>query len=382
MGEAMSRVCAQCGATLSDESVFCPNCGRLAESPEAEPAVAEGAGPSAEGADSGGAVLATPPVPGPAAAKKKLSPAAITAIVVGAVAVLAGLGFVAWLLLGGVKVPDLDGMSLDEAERALERADLELGKVDYDPDADEDLWSVIDQDPAPEERLKKGSEVDITLAGGEPVEVPEVTDADIDEAVRILEDAGLEVGEIHETYDDYVPAGIVMGTDPAASEEVPEGSSVDLVISKGPEAVEVPDVVGESEDDAIAMLEDRGFGWSIETRDSAEPEGTVIEQYPEAGEEVEPGTMVDLIISTGIEIVKVPNWTQFRAPGNPDDYPDFGALLEATEQAIEDGFAAAGLVAVIEWAPWEEGVVPTQVPAPGTWVPAGTTVYMKLYVAD
>ncbi len=379
----MSRVCAECGATLSDESVFCPNCGRLAESSEAEPAAAEGTGPAGSGeAGSSGTVLAPPPTPAPAAAKKKLSPAAITAIVVGAVVVLAGLGIAVWLLLGGVKVPDLEGMSLDEAERALERADLELGKVDYDPDADEDLWSVIDQDPASGERLKKGSEVDITLAGGEPVEVPNLVGISLENAVEALEDVGLGIGDIDEEFDEDVPEGYVLDQDPEADDTLPEGAGVDLVVSKGPEVLEVPDVVGESEDDAIEILEDQGFGWSIETRDSAEPEGTVLEQYPEAGEEVEPGTMVDLIVSTGIEMVKVPNWTQFRAPGNPDDYPDFGALLEATEEAIEEGFAAAGLVAVIEWAPWEEGVQSTQAPAAGAWVPAGTTVYLKLYVAD
>jgi serine/threonine protein kinase len=97
----------------------------------------------------------------------------------------------------------------------------------------------------------------------------------------------------------------------------------------GPAAVEVPDVVGEAEDDAVEALEDEGLEADVTTTPSEEEEGTVVSQDPEEGEEVEEGETVDLEVSGGLDpreqlLALIPS--RIRAtcedPDDPNAFPE------------------------------------------------------------
>ncbi|MEU8649074.1 Stk1 family PASTA domain-containing Ser/Thr kinase [Streptomyces sp. NPDC048737] len=158
-----------------------------------------------------------------------------------------------------VKVPDVKGSRLDKAKDLLKTDGLEPGLVTEAFSEDVVKGFVISSSPQAGTERRAGSAVSLVVSKGSPIEVPDVTGQDLDDARAELEEAGLEVevsaGEVTSEFD----KGQVAAQSPGADEEVADGDTVTLTLSKGPEMVEVPDVVGASVDDAKAELEKAGF---------------------------------------------------------------------------------------------------------------------------
>jgi len=126
-----------------------------------------------------------------------------------------------------------------------------------------------------------------------------------------IEAAGLdfEVGDT--TYDERVPAGNVISSDPGAGERVLEGGTVTVVVSQGQERYEVPAMRGDTEDEAQQKIQDAHleFGRSIPRYHEKIPAGQVITSNPKAGTSLKPGTAVDLYLSQGPKPIRVPDFT-------------------------------------------------------------------------
>jgi serine/threonine-protein kinase len=139
------------------------------------------------------------------------------------------------------------------------------------------------------------------------VKVPDVTGQDVETATRALENAKFVVGETTEKTSADVDKGQVISTDPEAGSDADEGSTVDLVVSSGPEQVTIPSLDGYSYDRAKKLLESDQFGLKVKkaTQDSNEPKDSVLNSDPPAGQAVDKGTTVTLIVSKGQ--VTVPN---------------------------------------------------------------------------
>ena len=103
-----------------------------------------------------------------------------------------------------------------------------------------------------------------------------------------------------------MPGRVIQST-PPGGEEVECQSTVTLVVSKGPNLITLPDVLGQSQEAAEAELERLGFIVDVDTRDADEPEGTVIGQDPGPGSELLRGDRVTIIVSTGAGSVIVPS---------------------------------------------------------------------------
>ena len=153
------------------------------------------------------------------------------------------------------------------------------------------------------------------LAGGDPIAleaviVPDVTLIPAEEAFQELQDLDLKVTSRNEP-NDAIPTGIVIATDPPAGTEVEVGSFVEVVVSAGTEQFGVPEVVGESEDVARALIGAQGFvvGEVTYTLTEDIAESTVISQSPIGGTPADAGTEVDLVVSRGPFSVEVPNVT-------------------------------------------------------------------------
>jgi beta-lactam-binding protein with PASTA domain/tRNA A-37 threonylcarbamoyl transferase component Bud32 len=146
----------------------------------------------------------------------------------------------------------------------------------------------------------------------ELVSVPNVVGEQRREAERILEEAGLEVGEPvpapAEDHPDEDP-GTVVDQDPDANERVPEGTPVVLTIVAQPELVAVPNIPeGSSVEEAQAILLEAGLvPAGPEEQASDVDEGLVIGTEPPAGTDVEPESEVTIIVSSGPETVVVEN---------------------------------------------------------------------------
>ncbi|MEX5296391.1 Stk1 family PASTA domain-containing Ser/Thr kinase [Kocuria sp. CPCC 205268] len=134
------------------------------------------------------------------------------------------------------------------------------------------------------------------------VAVPYVAGMDASVAETVLRNAEL-VPQREEVFDDEVPEGDVVGTDPAADTQVEEGTTVVLGVSRGPAEVEVPgDLAGRSEEDARDALESAGLEVADRTRSVNSawvPEGMVVATDPAGGTTVRSGSEVELVLSTG-----------------------------------------------------------------------------------
>ncbi|MFD9436808.1 Stk1 family PASTA domain-containing Ser/Thr kinase [Streptomyces sp. NPDC060002] len=158
-----------------------------------------------------------------------------------------------------VKVPDVSGSRLDKAEELLKTDGLEPGLVTKEFSDDVIKGFVISTDPEAGTKRRAGTAVAIVVSKGSPVDIPDVTGDALDDAKAELEEAGLKVkvatGQVNSEFD----KGLVATQTPEEGSEAAEGDTVTLTVSKGPEMVEVPDVVGASVDDAKSLLEQSGF---------------------------------------------------------------------------------------------------------------------------
>jgi serine/threonine-protein kinase len=128
-----------------------------------------------------------------------------------------------------------------------------------------------------------------------------VKGAQRDDAAAAIEAAGLVVAEQSQTSTE--DAGTVLQVDPAAGEEVECGSTVTIVVAtSGPEPCTVPDVVGSTRSQAAATIEDADLavGAVSEREDASVAAGTVLQTSPTAGSELECGSTVTIVVSSGV----------------------------------------------------------------------------------
>ncbi|MFV0136496.1 Stk1 family PASTA domain-containing Ser/Thr kinase [Streptomyces sp. HMX87] len=158
-----------------------------------------------------------------------------------------------------VKLPDLAGYKLDRARSLLKQDGLEPGMINRAFSEDVPQGFVISTDPKQGTEVRAGSAVALTVSKGRPIDVPDVTGDDLDDARAELADAGLKVKTAAERINSEHDAGQVARQTPDSGSRAAEGDTVTLTLSKGPEMIEVPDVVGDSVDDARQELEEAGF---------------------------------------------------------------------------------------------------------------------------
>jgi len=194
-------------------------------------------------------------------------------------------------------VPDVVGQPASDATTAL----LNLGYQVVETSAPSDTVAaglVISTQPAAGTELASGSEVIIVVsAGPSTVAVPDVVGQSVADAQSALEAAGLTSTTTEEP-DADVEAGLVISMNPAAGIAVAPGTSVALVVSTGPEDVEVPDMLGLTADEATELGDSIGLTVSVvEDPSDPDPDGFVVEQDPLAGQVVPAGTEVIVQLS-------------------------------------------------------------------------------------
>jgi serine/threonine-protein kinase len=203
-----------------------------------------------------------------------------------------------------VGVPELRGKPWADAKKELD----DLGFLYNDPPAEEfhdevPAGQVISVEPTAGTKLVPDAP-DATLAvvvskGHAPVEVPDVRGDSVEEATSVLEDDAFTVAAPVEDFDNDVPAGEVIRTEPPAGTQAPFGSQVTVHVSKGPDLVTVPDVRGMTLDEASAALEQNG----LELGDRLvgyRPGATVRASDPPRGERVPRNSTVDLDFRGGL----------------------------------------------------------------------------------
>lgn len=189
---------------------------------------------------------------------------------------------------------ELVGISLDDAKSILESNELTVGQVtrSFDETAPQGtVLEIVTQD----RELPTGSAVDLRVSKGpEPRGVPDgLAGQPYDVVAAQLTELRL-VPTRSDIYDSTVETGVVISTNPPAGTELPVDSPITVVVSLGPEPVEIPDVEGQTASEAQTTLESVGLCVS-DTQ--GPPNNPVITTDPPAGTVVEFGTCV-IVITT------------------------------------------------------------------------------------
>ena len=277
-------------------------------------------------------------------------------------------GFLLWdrVIAPVTAVPPVTGASAESARTELLSAGFEVdvhGERPHDVETPAD--HVLEQSPNGEAR--QGTTVTLVLsAGPRQVTVPAVVGDGREQAEETLTDAGL-VPEVTETHDEEVPVGDVVAVEPDVDTEVDEASSVELVVSLGPEPIAVPELTGLTADQAREVVDDVDLDLEITERRYDDTEaGTVLTQDPPPGASLTSDESVRVTVSDGPEPVEVPNLRE-------EDLEDAVAALEAAgltpEVELSGGFGAL----------FNSGQVYDQDPGPGATVLPGDTVTLFAY---
>ncbi|MFE2557525.1 Stk1 family PASTA domain-containing Ser/Thr kinase [Streptomyces sp. NPDC059352] len=163
-----------------------------------------------------------------------------------------------------VKVPNLRNKPLPEAKRLLKKEGLAPGVITTEFSDSVAQGAVIGSDPEPGTERSPDSAVALVVSKGSPIDVPDVTGETVAGATAALQEAGLTVRVAPERINSPEDAGAVAAQSLAEGSRAAEGDTITLTVSKGPKLVEVPDVTGETTEDARTALEEAGFEVKVE----------------------------------------------------------------------------------------------------------------------
>ncbi len=205
-------------------------------------------------------------------------------------------------------VPGVIDLPAADARAELRYAGLTYreGRARYSETVDR--GDVVATDPSGGDRVLDDGVVTVHLSlGPERYEVPVLQGLTEARARQALTGQNLSVGGTKGRFDERVAAGVVLRSDPEAGKQLKPGAAVDLVVSKGPEPIKLPDFTGKDSEAAAKRL-DR-LGLEVRTDEAFSdtvPEGRVVTQSPSSGT-LYRGDTVALTVSKGPELVEVPN---------------------------------------------------------------------------
>ena len=282
-----------------------------------------------------------------------------------ALVVTAAVGWATWAyaIPHYGNVPSVKGLSVQAAQTKLEDAGFKTTVASEGvPSVDVKVGDVVKTSPPAGAQAKKRSTIVIYPSTGPPVqEVPKVQGMDSELARQKLAQAGFTNIVPKNVYSDTVKKGLAVGTLPKSGEKIRVTDELTLQISKGPHPVQIPDLTGVKQSDAVKTLHNDGFTTKVAKDFSNDvPKGYVISTQPPKGSMLQPGKQVVLVVSKGPKLFPMPN-----------------VLLQKVNQAKK---TLEGLGLIVDTVVTGSGdhIVVGQVPGNGTMVHAGE--HVTLYI--
>jgi beta-lactam-binding protein with PASTA domain len=227
------------------------------------------------------------------------------AAVAAAVLLLVVGGLTWWLATRPPKVPELVGLTLEQATKSIGEAKFKVGKISEETTGQKPGGTVLRQQPVAGIRAEKQSAVDLSVEAT-LLQVPDLSGKGLDDAKGLLQSKGFKLGDVRHEFTGRAGAGTVIGQSPKAGGNVPPGTTVALTVELGP--VVAPSVSGQTLAEAREMLTQLGLkvGQVDERRTGGTP-GIVLSQRPPAGQSVPPNSAIALVVEakpipTGMEI--------------------------------------------------------------------------------
>lgn len=238
-------------------------------------------------------------------------------------------------IIDKVEMPAVTTMTYDKAMDIIESKGLKF-TIEWEESETYPKDTVISTSIQAGLKVDVGTTIVITVSSGTTsVVVPDVVGFSLNAANKAIMQKGLTT-DIQYDYSDEVAEGVIISQNPDGEAKAPEGSSVTIVVSKGkmPDLVEVPVLVGRTQEEAVLLLNENGFtiGSVTETYNDIFPEGVVCYQNIVQGTSVEKGTVIDMQISRGSEPVQAETYkfsAEILAPSTAED-PEYTAGTEVT----------------------------------------------------
>lgn len=221
------------------------------------------------------------------------------------------------------EVPDLRGLARREAEERIREVSLVLAGVDSVGHPTLPGGTVVGQSPVPGQLTEAGDSVRVTVSlGAQERPVPDVYRVRGDRARSVLEATGFRV-EVDSVESDR-PRGTVLALEPEPGTEVTLPGEVRLTFSLGPPRIQMPLLLGLTEEDAVMRLDSLGLAVAeVATRFRfGLDQGIVIDQEPDAGTMLDRGTAVRIVVgSRGGSAGNIPPSKSVEVAGIPGDSP-------------------------------------------------------------
>ena len=199
-------------------------------------------------------------------------------------------------------VPDVSGMSEDDARTAIEDLGLTFVKGDDVSSDTVDEGLAVSSDPGAGTSAVLGADVTVSFSSGSAtVKVPDVTGMTQSEARKEIENANLAWGDVTAEDSPGTQAGRVIRSSPAADTSVSRGETVSVVVSSG--RTTVPSVVGKTQDEAQEAIKAAGLNYNTTTNDSKTNDQSKSNRYevtavdPAEGQSIDLGDSVTLTVT-------------------------------------------------------------------------------------
>jgi serine/threonine-protein kinase len=236
-------------------------------------------------------------------AKKFLFSAALSALLFLILFFLSAVIFSQVLLKSDVvSVPDLTGKPVAQARSELQKKDLTLVQKGTESNDRLDKGLIVRQDPAPGSKIRVTRVVQVfTSSGSGTAAVPDLSGKTLDEALTLLQAAGLTKGRLTQIHTPRLPAGRVLNQRPAPATVVERGFPVGLLLSQGDldDRYVMPDLIGRRADAVIGRLE----AWDFKVADiryvyyPGAAAGLIVNQDPPNGYRIQKRNRISIEVS-------------------------------------------------------------------------------------
>ncbi len=223
------------------------------------------------------------------------------------------VGVFGWYALIGpgsrVVVPSTVGATQLEAKSVLDPLGLTFVVVEKRFSEEIPEGYVIESNPAAGKRVEQGGNINLVVSKGpERFLIPQLTGLKPQAAKNLISKFPIKIEPFVQEFNTEIPKGYVIGSKPAAGENVKRNSKFIIIVSKGIEQVAIASYVGKSSEQALNELTEAGFDVK-QKYDFSETRlfGEVISQTPAGGKEADKGSKVELIVSKGSQYTYIPN---------------------------------------------------------------------------
>lgn len=264
-----------------------------------------------------------------------------------------------------IQVPHVNGDRPDDALKKLRRIGLD-GQIREQADCNAN-GKVLGTSPERDKRVPRGTMVTvfISAAGENAATVPSLTSRPLNEVEQELKSLGWRA-DVRKRENNSVAENTVLGQKPQANSRLKSGCSVELTVSTRVKQIAVPSYIGLSREEAYKRLPRFSLSLirgSVTEIDSDKPPGTVVDQNPKAGEMVNPGMLVNLVIARGVQVPDLRGMTEKEAR----------AYIQGTQGRFRPGQVTEKKIANVKL-----NTVIDQYPLPNQTVPVGTAINLVI----